>query len=132
MMNIDRPAKVIAASAGIGTFIGLSPYIGLHTYMTFFISGAWNLPVAPMLVGAYITNPLTIPIVYGLSTKLGMIILNQGDHMHFDWDNVTISSLLEAGKHLIWPFIVGTHVAAIVLSLLMYVIVFGIVKIYRD
>jgi uncharacterized protein (DUF2062 family) len=108
-------------------FIGLSPYIGFHTIMAIFAAYIFNLPIYPLILGAYITNPLTLVIVYAFLYKLGVIIT--GVHFsNIDWSNITFSVLLNNLKTLFWPLFVGCHLAGFVVSLFTYIVVYYIIK----
>lgn len=131
MLSLDRSPKDIAWASVVGVLIGISPYIGLQTYLGLLVAGWFNLPVYPVIIGVYITNPITIPFIFALTTKFGLIILGMENAIHIDWDDLTLSSLLEAGKTLILPFFVGTHLAGILLSIPTFFIVYFLVKIYR-
>lgn len=132
ILTLDRPPRVIAASAGLGTLIGLSPYIGTHTYLAILFSSWFNLPIYPLMIGAYITNPFTIPFIYGFTTNVGMWILGRSGTLNFDWSNITLHSLFVAGKTLFLPFIIGTHAVGLIFSIFTYFTVYYIVKHYRD
>lgn len=131
MLTLDRPPSVIAKASAFGVLIGISPYIGLQTYIAILVSGWLSLPIYPLLIGVYITNPITIPFIYSLTTKFGVIILNMENSVHFDWDNITVSSILEVGKTLMLPFFVGTHIIGIILSIVTYFLTLYLVKRYR-
>ncbi len=108
-------------------FIGLSPYIGFHTLMAIFASYAFNLPIYPLILGAYITNPLTLVIVYAFLYKLGVIITGV-QLSEIDWSNISFSILLHNLKTLFWPLFVGCHVAGIIVSFITYFMVYYIIK----
>ncbi len=131
MFTLDRPPSVIAWAAALGMLIGISPYVGLQTYMALLVSGWFNLPVYPLLIGVYITNPVTIPFIFGLTTKFGMFLLGRESAAGFDWDNITLSGLAETGRALLLPFFVGTHAAGLILSVFTYFAVYFLAKAFR-
>lgn len=131
ILTLNRPPSVIAMSSGLGVLIGLSPYIGTHTYLALLFSGWFNLPIYPLMIGAYITNPFTIPFIYSFTTKLGLIMLGRNDTFTFDWKHISIHSLLAAGKTLFLPFIIGTHTVGLICAILTYFIVYYLLKRYR-
>ncbi len=131
MLSLDVSPKVLAKSSALGALIGISPYIGTQTYIALFVSSYFNLPVYPLMIGVYITNPVTIPFIFAFTTKVGLIILGMDSAFTFDWNNITFSSLLEAGKTLFIPFIVGTHFVGLICAVLTYFIVYFIAKRYK-
>ena len=66
---------VLARGIAIGTFIGLTPTIPFHTILTIFFCaiGRGHL-VAGLIVSLLVSNPLTIPLQYYLSWKVGTIL----------------------------------------------------------
>lgn len=131
VLTLNRPPRVIAMSSALGVLIGISPYVGTHTYLALLFSGWFNLPIYPLMIGAYITNPFTIPFIYGFTTKVGLIIMGRDDSFYFDWSHISLHSLWEAGKTLFLPFIIGTHVIGLLLAILTYFIVYVLLKRYR-
>ncbi len=111
-------------------FIGLSPYVGFHTLLAIFFSYAFNLPIYPLILGAYITNPLTLVIIYAFLYKLGVMITGV-QFSNIDWSNITFSTLLVNLKTLFWPLFVGCHVTGIIVSFFTYFVVYYIIKKYR-
>ncbi len=132
MLNVDRTPHIIALSAAVGMFIGISPYLGVHTYLVLLISGWFNLPLYPMLAAVYVNNPITLAPIYALTTKFGFIILGYSSEIDFDWSNISLSAILSAGKQLFIPFFVGSNIAAILLAFLTYPLVYIMVKLYRN
>ena len=131
MLSMNVSPKKLALSSAVGALVGISPYIGLQTYIGLVLSSYFNLPIYPIMIGVYITNPITIPFIFALTTKFGLIILGMNESFNFDWHNVTLSSLWEAGKTLFIPFVVGTHVAGLLFAIFTYFIVYFIAKKYK-
>jgi uncharacterized protein (DUF2062 family) len=132
MASMNYSPKKLAAACAVGILIGISPYFGLHTYLAIGCSTIFRLPVFPILVLSSVTNPLTVPFIYAFTTKLGMKLL--GIHLEYDidWSHISFSELLNAGKVLVIPFFVGTHIAGALLSVFTYFIVYYIVIRYRS
>ena len=131
MLSLDVSPRVLAKSSALGALIGISPYVGTQTYIALFVFFYFNLPVYPLMIGVYITNPVTIPFIFAFTTKVGLILLGMDSTFTFDWNNVTLSSLFEAGKTLFIPFIVGTHFVGIICAVLTYFIIYFIAARYK-
>jgi uncharacterized protein (DUF2062 family) len=131
MVTLSVPADKLALSYAIGVFAGFTPYVGFQTYIGLALTSLFRVPFVPSLIGINITNPLTIPIIFAFTTKIGMLFLGVEFDIDFTWEKVTLSTLLEAGKTLLIPFIIGTHLVGIVLSIITYFAVYYIVKRYR-
>lgn len=74
IVNIDAPANKKALSSGLGMVIGFSPYLGFHTILATIFSMWLRLPIYPLMIGAYITNPITIPPIYAFLYKVGVVL----------------------------------------------------------
>ncbi len=131
MMSLDVAPRKMALTCALGVLIGMSPYVGFHTYLAIACSTLFRMPIYPLMAGAYITNPFTIPFIYALTTKLGMWLLDMDIAFGIDWSNLNLKVFLNTGKALLIPFIVGTHVAGAILSVFTYIIVYYIMKRYK-
>jgi len=132
VLSVDRSPTILARSSALGVLIGISPYIGTHTYIAILLSGWFNLPIYPLMIGAYITNPITIAFVYGFTTKIGLILMGREINISFSWDSLTLNNLLTVGKTIFLPFIIGTHVVGLILAIITYFIVYFIAKRYQS
>jgi uncharacterized protein (DUF2062 family) len=130
MVALNVSTRQLALACALGVFIGFSPYIGLHTIMAFAFSSIFKLPIYPILMGAHLSNPLTMPIIYPLTTELGMHILGVQAHFDFNAHDFNIKNLWEAGKPLLLSFWLGTHIVGAALSIFTYFSVYYIVRKY--
>ncbi len=85
ILQLDSTPSRIAASSAVGVIIGFSPYMGFHTVLAIGISFIFNLPLYPLIVGAYITNPLTFIPLYTLCYKFGELITGQHAELTVDF-----------------------------------------------
>ena len=76
---------VLARGIAIGTFIGLTPTIPFHTILIIFFCavGRGHL-VAGLVVSLLVSNPLTIPLQYYISWKVGTILTGSS----LSWEQV--------------------------------------------
>jgi uncharacterized protein (DUF2062 family) len=76
---------ILARGIAIGTFIGLTPTIPFHTVLIIFFCavGRGHL-VAGLIVSILVSNPLTIPLQYYISWKVGTILTGSS----FSWEQV--------------------------------------------
>ena len=66
---------VIARGIAVGTFIGMTPTIPLHTSLTILFCWLFraNL-IAAIILNWIVSNPLTVPVEYYLSWKIGTML----------------------------------------------------------
>ena len=68
----------IARGIAIGAFVGVTPTIPFHTILTIFLCAVCRANIIAAIVANWIvSNPVTIPIEYYLSWKLGVLITGQ-------------------------------------------------------
>ena len=131
MLSIDTTPRKMALACALGILVGISPYIGLQTYIAIALASLFRLPVYPLIVGVYITNPITIPFIFTATTKFGMWVLGIELDFDIDFAELNMRELLNIGKAVIVPFFVGTHLAGLILSVFTYIIVYYIMKRYK-
>ena len=122
---------VIARGLAIGTFIGITPTIPFHTVLTLFLCTLLKGNIIAGIVANWIvSNPLTIPIEYYLSWKIGTLITSKA----ISWNEVQImlNKLESAGFiqaielisnkffEVVYCLVVGGIVLALPIALLCY------------
>lgn len=125
ILRLAGSPHAIAAGVAAGIFAACTPLLGLHIIIAliiaFFIGG--NL-IAAALATTF-ANPLTIPVLWASSYKLGHVILGGG---RFRGGGDLPRNFAEKSMHALWPVIkpmlVGSVPIGIVLGLVFYVVVF--------
>ncbi len=130
ILNINAPAHKIALSSGLGMVIGFSPYLGFHTLLATVTSIGLRLPIYPLMIGAYITNPITVPPIYAFLYKVGTI-LTDSSKKDINWSVQSFSELMVLTKSIIWPLFVGCHVVGLILGIITYFVVKYLLIKYR-
>jgi uncharacterized protein (DUF2062 family) len=131
LFQLDCSPRVLALSSALGVFIGFSPYIGFHTALAICLSFVFNLPMYPLLLGAYITNPITMVFIYAACYKLGSLIVGSQE-IYIDWKNVTSEELFAAAKSFLVPFFAGTHILGLFFGIFTYFVIYYISIKYQN
>ena len=129
--RLNRSPKDMAKSFAVGVVIAVSPYLGLHTYMAVLVAGWLRLPVYPVVIGAHVTNVVTIPFIYTFTTRVGMWIMGLDAEIDFDWRHITLTGLFHLGKQLFLPFFLGSHIVALLSYVPAYFLSLGVFTLYR-
>jgi len=111
--------------------IGVSPYIGLHTVMAVGASYIFRLPLYPLILGAYINNPLTLVIIYSFCYKVGKFFLQSDSSLSINWHNLSYMDFWMNLKTFFWPFFVGTHIMALFAGFITFFFIYAAIKIYK-
>jgi len=94
LRRLSGDPGVIARGIALGTFIGLTPTLPFHTVATLFFAPLLRAnPLAGIGAGILVCNPLTIPIIYYLSWKIGVLVTGNA----ISWQDV--QGLLEMVRH---------------------------------
>lgn len=132
ILLLDCPPSRIAASAAFGVIIGFSPYIGFHTVLAIGVSFIFNLPLYPLIVGAYITNPFTFIPIYTLCYKFGEAITGQTAEFPVDFSQLTFKTVSTTARTFLVPFFTGAHLLGLILGFFAYILTYYLVKTYKD
>lgn len=77
MLALDNHPRHIATGFAIGVFIGITPFIGLHTLMAVMAAFTFRLNKLTTITGAWANTPFTTPPVLIASYKLGAWLLGE-------------------------------------------------------
>jgi len=131
ILLLDYSPKRIAMSCALGVIIGFSPYVGLHTGMAMGTSFICGLPLYPLLIGAYITNPFTLVPVYTVCYKFGVLVTGKHASKIPDFDKMDYTTLMNTAKTFFIPFFVGTHLLGLILAVITYILSYYLVTKYK-
>lgn len=124
ILRIEDTPHRIALTFAVGVFLGLSPFIGLHTVLALAVAWIFRLNRIVMLSGAFINNPWSMIPIYTFSTWIGAEILGTDLLVtDVDWRRITLGTIVRDLEHLVLPFFLGTLLVATLFSLICYIIV---------
>jgi uncharacterized protein len=110
----------------------MSPLLGIHTILGFFVAWVFRLNRIITLVGVYVTNPWTIVPIYSFGTWFGAKIIGLNSVIpNIDWSHISLFDLLKEFRPLLLPFLVGTTAMGIISGVVSYYIIYKAAKNYH-
>jgi uncharacterized protein (DUF2062 family) len=124
----DTPQRTAAAYA-LGVLFGFSPLLGLHTVLGVGFAFALNLNRVAVLLGIYSNLPWILPAYYTLVTMLGAALLRARIPPRLlqdltgafrDASGADFRHLAHALKPLLWSYVLGSTIGALILAFIAY------------
>jgi uncharacterized protein (DUF2062 family) len=124
LFKLDDTPERVALSFGVGTFIGMSAFLGVHVVSALVAAQCFRLNRKAMLIGVFVNNPWTLVPFYSLSAWLGLVLLNRPRSIPaVEWSSVTAASLFREASALALPLILGSTCLGLVAGFTGYVLV---------
>jgi uncharacterized protein len=139
LLHIDDTPERTAAAFALGVFFGFSPFLGFHTILGILFAFLLNLNRVAVLLGVYSNLPWFIGPYYVVTTTAGTFVTHDRIPPGFDRQLAGLFELSVLGSHfwrelahilrpLLWPYMVGSAIGAIVLGLAAYPVALAFVK----
>ena len=125
MRQLEGNPHFIALGMAVGIFVSIMPIIPLQTIVAIALAFLVRGSKSAAALGTWLSNPLTIPVVYYANYKLGCMLLGYQktlDSIAFD----SFSQLMELGLEVTWAMIVGGVVVGAILGAAAYFITFRV------
>ena len=91
----EKPHE-ISLGIAIGVFIGITPTIPFHMVLAVFLALLLRASKLAAILGVWVANPLTIPIFYYASYRLGRFVLGMPEMtMPTEYSFISIAKLSE-------------------------------------
>ena len=131
LLHIEDSPERTAAAFALGTFLGFSPLIGLHTALGLALAFLLNLNRVAVLIGVYANLPWIIAPYYALATFVGAQITRHRIPRGFRgqlrrvFDLSMFSSdfwhhLVAVMQPIVWPYVFGSTLCALLLAAAAY------------
>jgi uncharacterized protein (DUF2062 family) len=131
MRQLEGNPHYIAMGMAVGIFISITPIIPLQTLVAVTLAFLVRGSKSAAALGTWLSNPLTIPLVYYADYKLGCVVLNcqsTVDTIAFD----SFAEFMDLGLEVTSAMLVGSLVIGSVLGVVAYFVTFrGFVVIRR-
>jgi len=110
-ISLKGDPRKIAMGMAIGIFVGVTPTIPFHTVIIVLLIFVFRQNLTAALLGAWITNPVTIPFFYLAEYKLGMFLLGL-QPCGMDLTDYSIDAILRTGWNVFYPLQLGGIILA--------------------
>ena len=131
MRQLEGNPHYIAMGMAVGIFVSITPIIPFQTLVAIALAFLVRGSKSAAALGTWLSNPLTIPLVYYLNYKLGCLLLGYQaalDEIAFD----SFAQLMELGLEVTLAMLAGGVVIGAVLGVVAYFVTFrGFVLIRR-
>lgn len=110
----------------MGIFIGLTPFFGLHIFISVLLAVFLKASKIAACAGAQITNVVTAPFFYTLTYWIGANVtgINSFSGMDFDVTTASVCSVIETAPTIIWAMVVGGIIIGFPLSIFGYYVAY--------
>lgn len=119
MRQLEGDPHYIGLGMAVGVFVSITPIIPLQTVVAIAFAFLLRGSKSAAVLGTWLSNPLTIPLVYYANYKLGCVLLGYEKTL----DSITFNSfsqLMELGLDVIWAMVVGGVVIGTMLGAVAY------------
>ncbi len=120
----------IAKGVALGIFIGMTPTFGFQMAIALFFAYLFRENRLAAILGVWITNPVTAPVIYAIEYEIGRILLGMPRAklpIEFTW-----GAYADLGWNIMYPIWVGGILAGIILGALSYFITLRVVPAVKN
>ena len=119
----------IAKGVALGIFIGMTPTFGFQMAIALFFAYLLKENRLAAILGVWITNPVTAPVIYSIEYEMGRILLSMPRASlpaEFTW-----GAYADLGWEIMYPLWVGGTLAGVILGALSYFVTLRMVPIVK-
>ena len=119
----------IAKGVALGIFIGMTPTFGFQMAIALFFAYLLRENRLAALLGVWVTNPVTAPVIYAIEYEIGRILLNMDRARlpsEFSWEAYS-----KLGWDIMFPLWVGGLIAGVILGALSYFLTLRMVPVVK-
>lgn len=138
ILKLRSSPRAIAGGLGVGMFVAFTPTVGIQIILAIIAATICNVNRPAAIAPVWITNPVTVAPVYTFNYWLGTFIypgppLSEVSKVFHDigralagldfWDlKEPVVAMLQMGKEILIPLMIGSLEVSIVLGILTYII----------
>lgn len=119
----------IAKGVALGIFVGMTPTFGFQMAIALFFAYLLKENRLAAILGVWITNPVTAPVIYSIEYEMGRILLSlprASLPAEFTW-----GAYADLGWDIMYPLWVGGTLAGVILGALSYFVTLRMVPIVK-
>ena len=134
VLRLSASPHAIAGGFAAGAFASITPFVGLHFLLGFFLAYVTGGNLVASALGTAIGNPITFPFIWAATHRLGSWILGLRADAEppIDISEGVFEHSLEALLPVLQPMIVGAIPLGIVVWFVCYIVVRTVVRSYQE
>ncbi len=146
VIKLRSTPRAIAGGLGLGTFIAFTPTMGVQLILAIIAATLFNMNRPAAMIPVWITNPVTVAPIYTFNYWLGCriwdgpplsevsgLFLDIGRtmaHLEF-WDiNKQVLAVLQMGKDVLIPLLLGSLVIGATAGAIVYVFSLNLLSVF--
>ncbi len=119
----------IAKGMALGIFVGMTPTFGFQMAIAIFFAYLLRKNRLAAVIGVWVTNPVTAPVIYTIEYEIGRILLDV-ERVSLPTD-FTWEAYAGLGWDIMYPLWVGGLLTGVVLGALAYFITLKLVPLVK-
>lgn len=122
VMKVHTSPHEVAMGFAVGVFIGVFPTPGINIILGLIAAAFLKVNKVAIFAGIALNNPLTTPVIYTISYKIGQLIVGGPAVSNlFSWSYLTnLSNLAIIAK----PMAVGLGIFLVISSVMAYILMY--------
>ncbi|MFZ0611090.1 MAG: DUF2062 domain-containing protein [Desulfobacterales bacterium] len=133
-LKIRGQPREIALGFALGLYVGMTPFIGLHTVMAVPLAALLKWNKISAAVAVWFTNAATAPFIYSVTYLVGARIA--GIKKVFSWADIesfsAVYHLILKTPEIIWAMVIGGAILGVPLAVAGYYLAYYIVDRYQE
>jgi len=132
-IRIRGNPREIALGFALGVFVGMTPTIGVQMPIAIFFAACCKWSKLSAAIGVWISNPLTAPVIYGVTYITGakLMSLDPMFHMPLSPTWSTLKVLLQKAPQAFGAMTVGGAIIGLPLAIISYYLSYTAVEKYQ-
>lgn len=111
-ISLKGEPAAIAGGVALGIFVGVTPTIPFHTAIIVLLGFLFRQNIAAAYLGSwFISNPVTIPLLYIAQYELGRILLRMPP-CRFEMTDYSLANIASLGWQILLPLQTGGIIMA--------------------
>jgi hypothetical protein len=133
-LKIRGQPREIALGFALGLFVGMTPFIGLHTVVAVAIAALLKWNKISAAVSVWFTNAATAPFIYSITYVVGARLA--GIKQDFSWKDIesfsAVYRLILHTPEMIWAMVIGGVILGLPIAVAGYYLTFFVVGRYQE
>lgn len=132
-IRIRGAPREVALGFALGIFVGMTPTVGVQTPIAIFIAALFKWSKLAAAIGVWISNPVTVPIIYSITYITGAKVMNLepvfNTPMSPSWS--TLKTMFQKAPRAFGAMTVGGVIFGIPLAIVSYYLSYAAVEKYQ-